>query len=256
MRLKKFTRNFTAVVLLFSFISCKKETEEFQTEALAEYLPLAVGKYITYRIDSTVFTNLGRNEEVHKYQVRHVVDAEVTDNLGRPSFRIFRYLRDSAGTQPWTPNGTYFITPLTDQVEVIEDNLRFIKLHLPLKLNVDWKGNKYLSSDPYASLYSFSNDDNMNDWDYEYDQFDPSITIGSQTVNDVYTVFHIDEALNAPVTDTRSYGARTLSVEQYAKNIGLVSRDYIIWEYQPNTGGAGGGYKVGFGIKMWMLDHN
>ena len=245
-----------AVVFLLSFTSCEKETEEFQTDTIADYIPLSVGKYITYRLDSTVFTNFQRTIEIHKYQVKHVVDAQVPDNLGRPSFRILRYLRDSSGTQPWVENGTHFITPLADQAEVIEDNLRFIKLHLPFKLNTDWKGNKYLANRPYASLYSFNNDDNINDWDYTIEKFDETASIGGQPVNDVFTIFVIDEKMNAPVTDYTVAGWRTYITEQYAKNIGLVSRDYIIWEYQPNTNGVGIGPTSGFGVKMWMIDHN
>jgi len=256
MRSKNLIPCLAAIAFLFSFTSCEKKTEEFTTEAIAEYLPLTVGKYISYRLDSTVFTNFGRNEETHRYQVKHVVDAQVTDNLGRPSFRILRYLRDSSGTQPWVENGTYFITNLTDQAEVIEDNLRYIKLHLPFKVNTDWKGNKYLSSDPFASLYTFNNDDDMNDWDYNIEQFDPSVTIATKTIPDVYTIFQIDDKYNAPVTDIRSAGWRTFAQEQYAKNIGLVTRDLILWEYQPAPGGTGLGFKTGFGIKMWMIDHN
>ena len=256
MRSKNLILSLATFSCLFSIVSCEKETEEFTTEAIADYMPLTVGKYITYRLDSTVFTNLQRNIEIHKYQVKHVVDAQLQDNLGRPSYRIFRYLRDSAGTSPWVENGTYFITPLTDQVEVIEDNLRFIKLHLPFKLNTDWKGNKYLADRPYASLYTFSNDDGMNEWDYNMEQFDETAAIGGQPVKDVYTIFQIDEKMNAPVTDYKIAGWRTLATEQYAKNIGLVSRDYILWEYQPNTNGVGIGPTTGFGIKMWMIDHN
>ncbi len=260
MTLKKLIPISAAVIFLpiaiGIFFSCERKVEDFTSDAIADYLPVIVGKYITYRLDSTVYTNTGRTEETHKYQVKHTVDAAVTDNLGRPSFRIIRQLRDSAGLQPWVINGTYFITALADQAEVVEDNLRFIKLHIPFKINVDWKGNKYLNADPYASLYTFSNDDNMNDWDYNYDQYDATTTIGTQTVNDVYTVFHIDEKLNAPVTVNSAYGFKNYSVEKYAKNIGMVSRDYILWEYEPNTGNPGGGYKTGFGIKMWMIDHN
>jgi hypothetical protein len=174
MRSKKLISCLAALAFLFSLCSCEKKTEQFTTESIAEYLPLTVGKYITYRIDSTVFMNFGTVQEIHRYQVKHVVDAQVPDNLGRPSYRIIRYLRDSTGTQPWVENGTYFITNLTDQAEVIEDNLRYIKLHLPFKLNTDWKGNKYLSDDPFASLYTFNNDDDMNDWDYNIESFDPS----------------------------------------------------------------------------------
>jgi len=259
MRSKNLILFLAAFSFLFFITSCEKETEEFKTEAIADYLPLAVGKYITYRLDSTVFTNFGRNEEIHKYQVKHVVDAQIEDNLGRPSFRIIRYMRDSLGTQPWIENGTYFITPLTDQAEIIEDNLRFIKLHLPFKLNTDWKGNKYLSDDPYASLFTFFNDDNMNEWDYSIDQFDNTATIGGKPITDVYTVFQIDESINAPVTNLTQPGYRTLASDKFAKSIGLVSRDFIMWEYQPPTPGSPPGtvgFKTGFGIKMWMIDHN
>jgi hypothetical protein len=256
MRSKNLILILVAVGFLFSITSCKKETEEFKTDAIADYSPLVVGKYITYRLDSTVFTNFGRNEELHRYQVKHVVDAQVPDNLGRTSFRILRYLRDSLGTKPWVENGSYFITPLNDQLEVIEDNLRYIKLHLPFKLNNDWKGNKYLADRPYSSLYTFSNDEGMNDWDYSLDDFDETSTIGGQPVTGVYTVIHIDDKLNAPVTDFGAGGWRSYSVEKYSKNIGMVTRDLILWEYQPNSGGMGIGFKTGFGIKMWMIDHN
>lgn len=254
MRSKNLIPCLAALAFAFSFTSCEKKTEEFTTEAIADYLPLAVGKYITYRLDSTVFTNFGTVTEIHRYQVKHVVDAQVPDNLGRPSYRIVRYLRDSLGTQPWTENGTYFITALTDQVEVIEDNLRYIKLHLPLKVNNDWKGNKYLSDDPFGSLYTFDNDNNMNDWDYNIESLDPSITIAGNPVSDVFTVFQIDESFNAPVTDPRFFGQRTLAKEQYAKNIGLVTRDLILWEFQPASSQPA--HYSGFGIKMWMIDHN
>jgi len=256
MRSKNLILCLAAFSILLSFFSCKKETEEFKTDAIADYLPLSVGKYITYRIDSTVFTNFGRNEELHRYRVKHVVDAQVPDNLGRPSYRIIRYITDSLGTGPWVPNGTYFITPLTNQAEVIEDNLRYIKLQLPFKVDTDWKGNTYLSDDPFASLYTFENDNDMNEWDYNLKAYDPTATIGTKQVNDVYTVFQIDDAFNAPVTDFSVVGLRTKAIEKYAKNIGLVSRDFIMWEYQPNPGGAGVGFKTGFGIKMWMIDHN
>jgi len=259
MRSKNLIQFLAAIGFLFSITSCEKETEEFKTEAITDYMPLAVGKYITYRLDSTVFTNFGTVEETHRYQVKHVVDKQIPDNLGRPSYRMIRYLRDSLGNQPWIENGTYFITPLANEAEIIEDNLRFIKLHLPFKLNTDWKGNKYLSDDPYASLFTFFNDDNMNEWDYNIEEFDNSATIGGKTIPDVYTVFQINESINAPVTNLAQPGYRTLASDKFAKNIGLVSRDFIMWEYQPPAPGSPpstAGFKTGFGIKMWMIDHN
>lgn len=246
-------------LIIFCFtllISCDKtETEDFDTEMVEEYLPLQQDKYIIYRLDSTVFTNFGRNIEVRKYQVKHEIDTLITDNLGRPSYRVFRFLRDSAGTQPWTPSGTYFITLLDKEIEVIEENLRVIKMHEPIRLYFSWKGNRHLSAEPYSSRYNFSNDNLMNEWDFSYEEMGGSGIYGGETVNDILTVMQIDESLNAPVTNPMSYGYLTRSIEKYARGIGLVSRDYILWEYQPSIGGSSGFY-VGFGVNMWMIENN
>lgn len=189
--------------------------------------------------------------------MKFAVDAQITDNLGRPSFRIFRYIRDTAGTQPWVPinnTSTFFITPLANQIELVEDNLRFIKLHAPIAIGFSWKGNQYLPFDPYSSLYNFSNDDEMQDWDFIYDKFEPTLSYLGNNYTNVYTVEEADESINVPITNPNGYASKNRSVEKYSKNIGLVYREYEMWEYQPGTGT--GPYKTGFGLVMWMIDHN
>ena len=194
MRRSVFTTLLFLVVLGTLIISCNKKVEvvdtDYQKERLTELImPLEKGKYITYRLDSTVFTNFGRNTEIHSYLVKHIVDTSITDNLGRPGYRIYTYLSDTTGTQPWQPNGTYSITLLDDHVEVIEDNMRVIKLVVPVRDGTQWKGNNYLAEDPYGSEYSFSNDDNMADWEFHFDgPVQSTVTVQDQTYNDVYTI--------------------------------------------------------------------
>ncbi|HPG12870.1 MAG TPA: hypothetical protein PLU37_15160 [Chitinophagaceae bacterium] len=238
-----------------SFFSCN-EKEVFTSEAIESYIPLQQGKYIVFRLDSLVFTNFGRTIETHRYQEMHEVDTLITDNLGRPSYRIFVYQRDSLGTTPWVPVSTYFITPLGNQFEKVENNLRFISMHLPLRDGYSWKGNKYLPTNPYGTLYNFSNDDNMGDWDYYYDGDPGSFSYNGMNYTDVYSVEQADENYNVPISDPNAYAARSRSIERFSKDIGLVQREYEMWEYQPNPGGPGGPYYTGFGITMWMIDHN
>jgi len=254
MRLKTFLPLTFIVLSALILVSCSKK-EELATEKLNEYLPLQTGKYITYRLDSLVFTNFGRNIETHSYQVKHVVDAEITDNIGRPSYRIYTYMTDSAGTQPWSATGSYFVTPLANQVEVIDDNLRVIKLHSPVKEGFQWKGNTYLPAEPYADAFDFNNDNDMKEWSFTYDVFEPASVYQGHSYTDVYTVLQQDDHFNIPVVDINTYGFKTLSVEKYSKAIGMVYRQYILWEYQPNTSGPSP-YNTGFGITMWMIDHN
>lgn len=255
MKIHTITRLSLFAFMLCTLFSCNKK-EELITDKISEYLPLATGKYITYRLDSLVFINFGRNIETHRYQVKDQVDAIITDNLGRPTYRVYRYLRDSLGTLPWQANGTYFITPFADQVEIIEDNLRFIKIHMPIKDGFSWKGNRYLPTDPYGSKYNFSNDDNMGEWDFYYDGAASTFSYRGNNYSDVYSVEEVNESFNVPITSPTSYAARSRSVEKYSKNIGLVYREYEMWEYQPNPGGSGGPYYTGFGIRKWMIDHN
>lgn len=251
-RLQLFTLLLGSLVLF----SCEKETEEFQTDSLLDYTTLQTGKYITYRLDSTVFVNFGRDTEIHSYQEKHEVDVQITDNEGRTGYRIFRYLRDTAGLEPWKPTGSYIITPTTNTIEVIEDNLRFIKLVLPIKQDMTWKGHRFLPDEPYSTLYSFQNDFDMADWDYTYSALNETINLNGQTIDNVLTVDGINISSNVPVTDLNSYGFIDYMQDRYAKGIGLVYQEFIMWDYQPPNGSVATGYKTGFGVKRSMIDHN
>lgn len=252
-------------------MACNKTTEQFESQPASDYLPLQVGKYITYRLDSTIFTNFGSVIAVHYYQEKQIVDAEISDNLGRPSYRILRFLRDSAGNQPWAPAGSYFITPTDKRIEVIENNFRIVKLVTPVILDNTWKGNRYLvsytsdslnkSDDPFSPKYSFENDDNMADWDFFYSSIDGSLTTNGKTYNNVLTV-DVDiykGILNASKTTPTAIdpGApATVSYMQdiYAKGVGLIYQEFIMWDYQPPYSPTFG--TQGFGIKRSIIDHN
>jgi hypothetical protein len=254
--LSAFRISLLALTSLIIF-SCSNKTETFVTDKLSDYLPLQTGKYITYRLDSLVFTNFGTVAVTRRYQMRQVVDAQLTDNLGRPSYRVYTFIRDSAGTLPWTASGTYFVTPLSSQIELTEDNLRVIKLHLPIREGYEWNGNSYLSDNPYSSIYVFNNDEDIQSWDFTYDTFEPAASYRGNNYTNVYTVLEQDESGNAtspnpPVTDPAQYGFYTKSLEKYSKDIGLIYRKYVLWEYQTNPTI----HYTGFGVTMWMIDHN
>lgn len=182
-----------AALLLLTATGCRHEIETYSSEPLSGYLPLAVGKYIIYELDSTVFTNFGRNIEVHRYQEKNVVDAPFTDNLGRAGFRLIRYVRDSAGTQPWVNTGTYYITPTEKTIEVVENNQRVVRLIQPIREGTTWHGNQYLPFDLYSPKFEFDNDDNMDKWEFIYASTTDTFSYKQQNLTGVLKVRHIDE---------------------------------------------------------------
>src|SRR5215204_6457388 len=98
--MKKIFTRLTLLATIVIFLTQCKKTEEFTSEPLENYLNLQVGKYVIYRLDSMKFVNLDTVKS--SYQAKDEIDGMMTDNLGRPSFRVVRYLRNVAGTQPWT----------------------------------------------------------------------------------------------------------------------------------------------------------
>lgn len=238
----------TIVASAVIFNACKKSTDVLAVASVSEYYPLQVGKYITYSLDSTVFINFGTKDTVIKYQVKHQVDAQITDNLGRPAYRVIRYIRKTAAN-PWVPDNTFSAVPTEFAVEFVENNMRFLKLKAPVRNGFSWKGNSYIDTYSLNSTVKY-----LDDWDYTYDSVNVKITQGAYTLDSTLKVAQRDEVIGNP-SDPNSYSERNFGAEKYAKGIGMIYRDFLHVEYQPPTPGRGG-YKQGYGVRMVMIDHN
>lgn len=233
------------LLLIILFTSCKKESETFETASLSHYFPLQVGKYISYNLDSTVFVNFGRQKEVISYQVKDLVDAEITDNLGRPSYRIIRFSRKNA-SDPWKANNTFMATLTDKSLEFVENNLRYIKLTLPVKPDFSWRGNSFIDT------YTSGNDMRyLDNWDYIYDSVSNPLSINAFNFDNTLKVFQRDEVINDPLIPGATYAEKTYSVEKYAKGVGLIYREFLHWEYQGNTQSY-----IGYGVKLSVIDYN
>src|SRR5689334_9414263 len=98
--------SFAIVFSMLVLGACKKQTEDFSTATIEDYAPLAVGKFITYQLDSFKYLPFSLKDTTVTYQVKHVVDAMIDDNLGRPAYRLIRYIRKN-DQDGWTPDNTF-----------------------------------------------------------------------------------------------------------------------------------------------------
>ncbi len=242
------SRLLLASFLLLTFVACKK-TEEFSTAAIAEYYPLETGKYITYKIDSLIYTNFGTSDTIRSYEVKYLTDSLITDNLGRPAYRIFRYIRANS-TDAWQPDNTFLAVNTGTSLEFTENNMRFIKLKQPIRNEYSWKGNSFIDT------YSFNSEVRyMDDWDYTYENVGETETIGTYNLDKTLKVTQRDEVIGNP-DDPGSYSEKNISNEIYATGIGLVYKYFLHNEYQPPTTPTGVGYTNGYGVTLTMIDHN
>ncbi len=253
------------LLIVFLLVSCGKESATVETERPADYLQLQPGRYIIYQLDSLVKT-LGNDTamETHSYQAKDLVDALITDNLGRPSWRIFRFLRplDSQNESDWAPSDTYMITPTSGSLEWIENNQRFLKLVSPIETGDAWMGNRYINTTPGGPL------DYLQAWEYQYTDVHHAFSSFENTLDSCITVVETDEGNNYfddrnPV-DPDLDGYRIYSISVYAKNIGLVYRDFVQWDFEKRTLSENGqptlptpvGSRTGFGVRLRMISYH
>lgn len=254
----------TNLLILCSFftcfiISCKEKKEDFLSiTPLSDYMPLAVGKYFIYRLDSTVSSEDSKSLIVHKYQVKDSIDAIVTDAQGRQSYRIRRFITDSLGIGPWLDNATFFATPVSntstgESIEFVDNNLRFIKLKSPLKDGFTWPGNSYINTTTSTVKY-------LNGWNYTYEDLGLPLTIGNQNYPDAVTVLQQpDEGGLLNLADPAvKFDERNYSIEKYANGIGLVYKEFIHWAFQrdPNDDNHYYFEENSYGVKLTLINHN
>ena len=241
---------FAGIVSLLMLSACKKEPETFVTASINDYAPLAIGKYITYRLDTFKYLPFSTRDTTITYEVKHVVEELINDNLGRPAYKIFRYIRKNP-QQTWTPDNSFMIVNTEGSLEFVENNMRFLKLRMPIKDGFTWKGNSYIDT------YSFNSDVKyLDDWDYTYDSVGVARTLGSFNFDSTVRVEQRDEIIGNPA-DPNSYSEQNFGAEIYAKGIGLVYRRFLHTEFQPATPGNASSYDDrSYGITLTMIDHN
>ena len=241
----------TCLLLAIIWASCSK-TEQPKTEFIKDYFPLEVGQYTTYKLDSTVYVTLNTEKVVHSYLLQEIVDAKITDNLGREGYRIRRMIRNEQDTTIWDDASSYIIVPADHTLEVINDNLRFIKLHEPIKDDYTWRGNSFLNtySDPNL-LY-------LKDWDYTYANVKQPLTVGNGIAfSETVTVNEVADTLGIPGNKDFLWEIN-YSQDVYAKGKGLVFREFHHETWQPPniTCGAGCFETNSYGVRLRYLNSN
>ncbi len=182
----------------FFLFSCSKKEEEIVIDISSEYAGLVVGKYVVYNVDSITYDDFDGSEELASYQIRETVDSKFIDLEGDEAFKIIRYRRD-ADTLAWNLIDVWSSKLTTTNFQKIEENIKYVKLIFPAKIDKTWNGNAM---------------NNIGQWDYEYITVDQEEVIGGVAFGKVLNVLQLD-ALDNIITPQ-------LFEEKFAKGVGMV----------------------------------
>lgn len=233
-------RNYLYLTLLvISFYGCKKDNPVEPKDIGYDYFPTQLGHFVTYSCDSLVFPDIGTNTETYKFKIKEVIDSTFTDNSGRLSIRIARYKKwIQYDTIPvtdttWHLQDIWWANRTNTTAEVVEENVRFVKLAFPVEIYKIWNGNAQNS---------------LGATDYEYTSVDEPLTLSGLSYEKTINVNQSND-INNPLFYRKDD-------EKYAKGVGLIYRenkDYT-WE-QDNGTILVGTIKYGLWYKMTAIAH-
>lgn len=225
------------VLLLFTvgILSCRKQTiQPPPTDLGWDFQPLNKGHFVVYDVDSIIYDDFNKTIDTFRSEIKDEIGDKFQDDQGRDSYYITRYGRKDASF-PWQVVHIFYITQDNFKLEWKENNLRFIKMVYPTKLNKKWKGNKYMPTQTNSDLGW------LDDWDYRYSDVLATFNTGSKSYKNAHIIDQADYIEGDP-TNVNAFSAQTYSREVFAKNVGMIYRKVTRWEYQP----SGAKFRSGF----------
>jgi hypothetical protein len=227
-----------AAIFILLFFSCRKaDKNPYADNYSVGYFPLALGHYVEYAVDSTIWDDFFCVPTVHKYEMRYQIADTFRDNEFRLSYRVDVLIRDEITKGPWQAHRVIYLTPTPERLEYVEANVRFIKLVFPIADNIFWLGNSYIAANDGDYQY-------FQDWTYRYTNAGKPYTNGQVDFDNTVTVEQVDRQLNDPELSPGVYAEKTYGKEIYGYNIGLIYRETTRWVYDPGVISCRKGYRV------------
>ena len=183
------------------FWSCKKEIESSEPSFVEnKYFPLEVGRWVSYQIQEINIDKESAVNDTVSYQIKEKIESIIENTDSYKTYRLERYFRNDS-TEEWTIFNVWQIRRFPNRIHKIEENIEYIKLLTPAKINQKWDGNAYNKQDLQ---------------EYQLTNF--------QT----YFIHHRD--LNTAIVvqqDQESLIDKKLFEEQYCQTIGLIKKTEI-----------------------------
>jgi hypothetical protein len=204
--------------------SCDETSENLNLNYGYDYYPLEMGKYIIYDVDSITYdpTSNNTNIDTTSYQVKEEIVDTTLDNEGRIVHIIHYFTRDNED-EAWAFQNLYTTVKDERWAERTEENLKFVKLLFPQKIEDTWDGNRYFSDEGIIITVRGETLELFKNWNSVIIDKGNSMTIGTLNFEDILTVRHADD---------ENLIERRFVEEKYARTVGLVEKKVMILDTQ------------------------
>jgi hypothetical protein len=191
---------FIIVSIAFLFAACAEDNQLYFAKFDRSYYPMVSGDYNVYDVTEI---NIDAPSEVYdtlQYQLKEMIGGAYNDDLGNKAYLLLRYKRTDS-TENWKISDVWSVQFVDFKLFVTEENIKYVKLHFPLSLNLTWNGNAF---------------NTLDDLTYEVTELDQAKFIQSQILDSCVLI--TQEADSSLIH-------KNFAVEIYAKDMGLVYKE-------------------------------
>lgn len=220
--------------------SCKRDKSTYSPNYQYQYYPLDSNHYVTYRVDSIFYSyngNYTRDTISYDWMVK-IADSTFYDNQNQLT-NILECYRRPDSTYQWTLDRRWTANRTITNIQVTEDDIRFIKLTFPPQLNQSWNGNLYVVTTPPYDAFA--------NWNYTYTNMDTTFVLNG---------VNYDHALVVSEVDQENLIQKTLRREAYVQGVGMIYQEWEVLSKQNINFDWNNGPENGFRIRMRCTGHN
>ena len=192
------------LISLIIIIACEDNiiSPSVKNESYKSFYPVKTGNEFIYNITQIEIDEPSNYYDTSIYQVKEVFSKYFIDNAGDTAIIIDRYYRESE-TDTWQKVDVWYANLYDNELQVIEENQRIVKLKNPIELHIEWDGNKYNQLDTLKEYMFHIN------------------RIATEEVNNQF----FDSTITVIQRYDSSLIEKNIHKELYAKNIGLVYKE-------------------------------
>ncbi len=187
-------------LMIFFFASCEKQQGEPSYMGY-NYFGLEEGNWIIYDVDSTVYDDFLGEVFHYQYQVMEINAEIFMDAEREESMRLERFIREDEGQQ-WEEKNIWSSKINRSYALRSEENVTFMKMIFPAKINQTWNGNAY---------------NHYNELNY--------------TITEIHEPFEtsnllFDSTLTVMQNDFETLISKELQYEKFATGIGMIYKKF------------------------------
>lgn len=142
------------LLLGFAFNSCKKDDVIIPYNPIEDfnYYPMKVGSFIEYNVEYVFWNDFNHTIDTSNYILRELIESVMINYTGDSLFRIERNTKEDPDSA-WSISRIWFSGYEDNYAFKMEENIKYVKLIVPVKKNVQWEGNILNDLEPKTYKY-------------------------------------------------------------------------------------------------------